>query len=155
LQRKVTQALTLQHERRIYLLQDSPDTRALIHRYIDVWEYPDGRIELRADGRVLPYTRNDRLSQVDAGAVVENKRLGHALQVAQLIQAQRDDHRSSHTPSRTLAGEPVRQTRQTPDPRPQTPGAKRQRQFTAEDIRAAIEQVCSGQNHSSCVPPDL
>ncbi|MBP0593533.1 hypothetical protein J8I87_28335, partial [Paraburkholderia sp. LEh10] len=24
-------------------------------RYIEVWEYPDGRIEIRADDRVLPY----------------------------------------------------------------------------------------------------
>jgi hypothetical protein len=148
LQRKLTPALTLQHERRIYLLQDSPATRALIHRYIDVWEYPDGRIELRADGLVLPYARYDRLPQVDAGAVVENKRLGRALQVAQLIQAQRDDRRCSNGPSRTLAGEPVRQSRQTP-------GTKRQRQFTDEDIRAAIEQVCSGKNRSTRVPSGL
>jgi hypothetical protein len=146
LQRKVSQALTLQHERRIYLLQDTPETRTLIHRYIDVWEYPDGRIELRADGRVLPYARYDRLSQVNTGAVVENKRLGHALQVAQLIQAQRDDRRISHGPSRTVSGEPVRQTCQTP-------GTKRQRQFCADDIHAAIEQVCAGNKHSTRVPP--
>lgn len=147
-QRKVTQALTLQHERCIYLLQDTPQARALIHRHIDVWEYPDGRIELRADGRVLPYARYDRLSQVDAGAVVDNKRLGHALQLAQLIQDQRDDRRRSNTPSRTVAGEPVRQTKQTP-------GTKRQRQFTDEDIRAAIEHVCSGKNRSTRVPSGL
>ena len=67
LQRKLMPALTLQHERRSYLLQDSPATRALIHRHIDVWEYPDGRIELRADGLVLPYARYDRLPQVVAG----------------------------------------------------------------------------------------
>lgn len=149
LQRKVTQALTLQHERRIYLLHDTPDTRALVGRYIDVWEYPDGRLELRADGRVLPYARYDQIPQVDAGAVVENKRLGHALQVAQLIQDQRDDRRLSHGPSRTVSGEPVRQTRQTP-------GTKRQRQFTADDIRAAIEQVCGlSENHATRVPPGL
>lgn len=136
-QRKVSQVLTLQHERRIYLLQEMPDTCALVHRYIDVWEYPDGRIELRADGRTLPYADYDRLSHIDAGAVVENKRLGHALQVAQLIEAQRDDRRRSNGPSRTLAGEPVRQVRQTP-------GTKRQRQFTADDLQAAIDQVCSG-----------
>ena len=145
-QRKVSQVLTLQHDHVIYLLQDTPEMRALVHRYIDVWEYPDGRIELRADGHVLPYARYDRLSQVDAGAVVENKRLGHALQVAQTIQAQRDDRRFGNTPSRTLAGEPVRQLHQTP-------GTKRQRQFTADDIRAAIEQVCSGENRSTRVPP--
>ncbi len=51
LQRKVSQSLTLQHDRVIYLLKDTPVNRKLIHRYIDVFEYPDGRIELRADGR--------------------------------------------------------------------------------------------------------
>ena len=38
-QRKVTQSLTLQHDKLIYLLADTAETRRLIHRYIDVWEY--------------------------------------------------------------------------------------------------------------------
>ena len=79
LQRKVSLSLTLQHDRIIYLLKDSPANRKLIHRYIDVYEYPDGRIELRADGVNLVYERYDRLPQVDTAAIVENKRLGHAL----------------------------------------------------------------------------
>ena len=92
-QRKVSMSLTLQHDRVRYLLPDTPDARKLIHRYIDVFEYPDGRIELRADGLSLAYVRYDKLPFIDAGAIVENKRLGHALKVAQLIQAQRDDRR--------------------------------------------------------------
>lgn len=50
LQRKVSLSLTLQHERIIYLLKDTAANRRLIDRYIDVYEYPDGRIELRAEG---------------------------------------------------------------------------------------------------------
>jgi hypothetical protein len=46
----------------LYLLEDSKVTRKLIGKYIDVYEYPDGRIELRADGSALPYTTYDRLS---------------------------------------------------------------------------------------------
>ncbi|WP_444813199.1 ISNCY family transposase, partial [Variovorax saccharolyticus] len=38
LQRKVSLSLTLQYERVIYLLKDSPANRELIHRYIDVYE---------------------------------------------------------------------------------------------------------------------
>jgi hypothetical protein len=38
----------------IWLLDDTPATRRLIGRYIDVWEYPDGRLEIRADGVALP-----------------------------------------------------------------------------------------------------
>ncbi|WP_436306762.1 hypothetical protein [Variovorax sp. LjRoot290] len=41
----------------------------------------------------------DNLPQIDTAAVVENKRLDHALRAAQAIQAQRDDRRC--TPSRT------------------------------------------------------
>jgi len=60
-QRKVSMSLTLQHDRVRYLLPDTPDARKLIHRYIDVFEYPDGRIELRADGLILAYVRYDKL----------------------------------------------------------------------------------------------
>ena len=72
-------SLTLQHDRVRYLLPDTPEARKLIHRYIDVFEYPDGRIELRADGLILAHVRYDKLPFMDAGAIVENKRLGHAL----------------------------------------------------------------------------
>lgn len=40
LQRKVSQSLTLQHERVLYLLEDTPDNRKLSHSYLDVYEYP-------------------------------------------------------------------------------------------------------------------
>jgi hypothetical protein len=32
----------------------------LIHRYVEVWEYTDGRIDLQAECRVLPYGEYDR-----------------------------------------------------------------------------------------------
>ena len=141
LQRKVSLSLTLQHERVIYLLKDTPATRKLIHRYIDVYEYPDGRIELRADGVNLAYERYDRLPQVDTAAIVENKRLSHALQAALVIQAQRDDRRKSSTPSRTNQG-------QAPYSTKALPGTKRSRQFTSEDLELAVMSVCkpSGSN---------
>lgn len=135
LQRKVSLSLTLQHERVIYLLKDTPATRKLIHRYIDVYEYPDGRIELRADGVNLAYERYDRLPQVDTAAIVENKRLSHALQAALVIQAQRDDRRKSSTPSRTNQG-------QAPYSKKALPGTKRSRQFTSEDLELAVMSVC-------------
>lgn len=137
LQRKVSQSLTLQHDRVIYLLKDTPDNRSLIHRYIDVFEYPDGRIELRADGANLAYERYDRMAQVDTGAIVENKRLSHVLQVALLLQAQRDNRHKSDTPSRTNQGKP-------PYPQKAQPGTKRSSQLTAEDLELAVMKVCTG-----------
>jgi hypothetical protein len=79
----VTKSLTVQYDRVMYLLEDTVANRKLIHRYIDVWEYPDGRIEVRADGAALPCVPYDRLAEIDQGAVIEHKRLGHALRVAQ------------------------------------------------------------------------
>jgi hypothetical protein len=64
------------------LLADTPELRRLIGRYIEVYQYPDGRIEVRADGTALPFVPYDRLAVVDHGAIVENKRLGHVLQIA-------------------------------------------------------------------------
>ncbi len=52
----------------------------------------------------------DRLAEIDQGAVVEHKRLGHVLQVAQAIQAQRDNRRISGCPAGTNQGQPVRAT---------------------------------------------
>ncbi|MGN5476159.1 hypothetical protein ACTMU2_01435 [Cupriavidus basilensis] len=37
----------------MYLLEDAPKHRRLVHRYLEVAEYPDGRIELWA-GRCIP-----------------------------------------------------------------------------------------------------
>src|SRR6202012_1191813 len=79
--RKVTKALTVQDDRVMYLLEDTLADRRLLHRYIDVWEYPDGRLELRADGAALPCIPYDRLAVIGHGEVIEHKRLGHALQV--------------------------------------------------------------------------
>ncbi|MGF6899466.1 ISNCY family transposase [Paraburkholderia sp. GAS348] len=129
--RRVTRSLTLQYDRVIYLLDDTEANRRLVGRYIDVYEYPDGRIEIRADGVALPCRPYDRLSEIDQGAVVDHKRLGHVLQVAQLIQADRDNRRASGSPSRTNQG-------QAPKPKERKAGTKKQRQITVEDLNTAI-----------------
>ncbi|HVW52228.1 MAG TPA: ISNCY family transposase [Trinickia sp.] len=132
--RKVTKALTVQYDRVIYLLEDTVANRKLIHRDIEVWEYPDGRIEIRAEGVALPYVPYDRLSHIDQGAVVEHKRLAHVLEVAQAVQAQRDDRRASGSPSRTNHGVPVRS-------KARVPGTKKQRELTQADLNDVIVQL--------------
>jgi len=132
--RKVTKSLTVQYDRVMYLLDDTPANRKLIDRQIEVWEYPDGRIEIRANGEVLTCRLYDKLAEVDQGAIIEHKRLSHALQVAEAIQAQRDNRRISGSPSRANRGLPVRA-------KGSLPGAKKQRAFTEADIEAAILQV--------------
>jgi hypothetical protein len=81
----------------------------------------------------LAYVRYDKLPFIDAGAIVENKRLGHALRVAQILQSQRDDRRSQSMPSRTNSGA---------KPRPQHAeiGKKRPSKFTLDDMNAAVQR---------------
>jgi hypothetical protein len=133
--RRVTKSLTVQYDRVIYLLEDTPANRRLVHRYIDIRVYPDGRIEVRADGIALPCVPYDRLAEIDQGAVIEHKRrLGHALQVAQALQAQRDDRRISGSPSRTNRGV-------APRAKDRLPGTKKPREFTRSDLDQAIVQI--------------
>ena len=138
--RKVSASLTLQYAKVMYLLEDRPEHRKLVHRYLEVAEYPDGTIELWADGASLPYTTYDRLAQIDQGAIVEHKRLGHVLAVVAELQAQRDDRRQVG-PSRTLVGEP-------PRPKHPAPQTKRQRLINRLDLERAMQQVGPGQPSS-------
>ncbi|QRR07004.1 ISNCY family transposase [Burkholderia sp. MS455] len=129
--RRVSKSLTVLHDRVLYLLDDTPVNRKLIHRYIDVWEYPDGRIEIRADGKVLSCRLYDKLAEVDQGAVIEHKRLSHVLQVSPAIQVQRDNRRASESPSRTNQGQAVRGSKQPV-------GTRKQRAFTQADVEQVI-----------------
>jgi hypothetical protein len=129
--RRVSKVLTVQYDRVIYLLEDTVANRGLIHRYLDVFEYPDGRVEIRVNGAALPCVPYDRLSEIDQAAVIDNKRLGHTLQMAQVIQAQRDDRRASGSPSRTNQGE-------APRPKERKVGTRKQRELTRQELNEAI-----------------
>ena len=39
--RKVTDSLTLRYERKMYLIEDTPDNRRYIGKYIEVFQFPD------------------------------------------------------------------------------------------------------------------
>ena len=132
--RKVSRALTLQYDKKMYLLADLPDIRRWIGKYIDVYEYPDGRIEIRAEGCALPHVTYDRLAEIDQGAIVENKRLGQVLCVAQVVQQQRDNRRSRSAPARTNQGIAAVKLEAVP-------GTKAQRQISEDDLEQAIRKL--------------
>lgn len=123
--RCVSKNLTLQYNKMLYMLDDTPETRGLAGHYIDIYHYPDGRIEPRVNGAPLPFTIYDRLTEVDQGAIVENKRLGHVLQMAQLIQEKRDSRRSQSVPG-TLRARGVKS------------GKKSARELGAHDLSEAM-----------------
>jgi hypothetical protein len=130
--RKVTKALTLHYERKLYLLADTAANRRLIGKYIEVFQFPDSRVELRVAGAAIPYSVYDKLGMVDQGAIVDNKRLGHVLQIVQTVQSKRDN-RAVHVPSTAHRADG------TIVPRHRIAGTKRQRQFRSDDLMKAIE----------------
>ena len=46
---------------------------------VEIYDFPDGRLEVRWKGRSLPYSAFDKLQRVSHAAIVENKRLGEIL----------------------------------------------------------------------------
>jgi hypothetical protein len=124
----------LHYERKLYLLADIPTNRRYCGKYLDVLQYPDGRIEIQAAGVSLPYSTYDKLGTIDQGAVVENKRLGHMLRIAQAVQAERDN-RAASMPST------AHRSNGTHIPRRKTPGSKTQRELGSLELHAAIRSV--------------
>ena len=101
-ERTVTNTLTVQYDRVLFILEPSDVTRALARKKVSVFDYPVGRIEIRHQGLALPYRTYDRITRVDQGAIVENKRLGAALEMCRQLQAALPPkRRSSSAPRRT------------------------------------------------------
>jgi hypothetical protein len=132
--RKVTESLTLRYERKMYLIQDTPDNRRYIGKYIEVFQYPDGRIEIRAAGHSLPYSTYNKVGTIDHGDIVDNKRLCQVLRTAQIVQAQRDD-RVVRRPSSAHRADG------TPIPVNKIAGAKRQRDLAEDHLHDAIKKT--------------
>lgn len=136
--RKVSKNLTLQYDKMVYLLEDNEQSRRFQGKYIDVWQYPDGTVELRANGSSLPFITYDRLGELDQGAIVDNKRLGRALQMIKLVQDKRDNTRSQALPS--LDGQASR--------RKKSPNKKSQRGLNQNDMLEALKEL---QNQSETI----
>jgi hypothetical protein len=129
--RKLNQGLALNYERKLYLLPDTPGNRGYRGKYLDVLQYPDGRIQIQAGGVSLPYCTYDKLGTIDQGAIVENKRLGQALRIAQVVQSERDS-RAVDVPSTAHRPNGSRV------PRKKLTGTKTQRQLSTQDLHMAI-----------------
>jgi hypothetical protein len=131
-QRKVTSNLTLHYERKLYLLPDTPKNRRYAGKYLDVYQFPDGKIEIRAAGEKVPYSTYDKLGAIDQGAIVENKRLGHALRISSLVQAERDSqYYAGPSTAHRANGKRV--------PRKKVGGTKTQRELSQKDVENALE----------------
>ena len=75
-QRYVCQDLALKYDRRRIVLEVNDLTRDLPGRYVDTYEFPDGRLQVRVKGVVIPFTAFDPDQQrVSQAAITENKHL--------------------------------------------------------------------------------
>jgi hypothetical protein len=78
-QRYVTQQLALSYDSKRIILDETPLTMGLAGKYVETYEFPDGRLEVRWKGVALPYRMFDKNQRVTQAAIVENKRLSQAL----------------------------------------------------------------------------
>jgi hypothetical protein len=78
-ERRLSQALTLQYDKIILILEPTEPAKAAIGKYVTVFDYPDGRLAIRHDGVDLAYRAFDKVRQVDQGAIADNKQLGAVL----------------------------------------------------------------------------
>jgi hypothetical protein len=99
-ERTVSFNLTLQYDKVLFMLEPNEVSRPLARQRVTVFDYPDGRLDIRHQGRALPYTIFDKVRQVDQGAIVENKRLGPVLAMIAARQTERGETRSQKAPRR-------------------------------------------------------
>jgi transposase len=100
-QRYVTQQLALSYDRKRIILDETPVTAGLAGKYVETYEFPDGRLEVRWQGVALPYRMIDKDQRVTQAAIVENKRLSEALAWAK---ARQDELRPLRTKTNSEAG---------------------------------------------------
>ncbi len=75
-QRQVSHQLVVNYSRMKLTLKPEGLAVRLRGKMVDIYDFPDGRLEVRWKGRSLPYSAFDKLQRVSHAAIVENKRSG-------------------------------------------------------------------------------
>jgi len=99
-QRTVSNCLTLQYDKVLFLLEPTAISRGLRRKRVTVVDYPDGRLAIQYNGVELPYSTFDKLRQVTQASVVENKHLGAVLAHIRERQLEAGEKRSTKAPRR-------------------------------------------------------
>jgi len=102
--RTLSNSLTVQYDRVVYLIKDCVDTRKLARKRVMVYDYPDGSVKIKYQGKELPSSVFDQLQRVEQADIVNNKRLNVVLDFIKDKQDARDEKRSSNSPSRQHLG---------------------------------------------------
>jgi hypothetical protein len=88
-QRSVSRQLVVNYNRMKFMLRPDKTPAALAGKLVDIYDFPDGRLEIRWRGLPLSYSVFDHLQRVSHAAIIENKRLGEVLA---WIKQQQDKH---------------------------------------------------------------
>jgi hypothetical protein len=99
--RKISKELTLHYRGNVYLIDPSPKTLRLRGRMCRVYADARGRVEVRHEGRSLPFRAFHKLRRVTQADIVSSKRLEAVLAKIQADQRERDQERLS-SPKVTL-----------------------------------------------------
>ena len=86
-QRHVSQQLCLAYDRRQIILERSAVADKLAGQYVELYDFGDRPLEVRSKGHSLPYRVFSKDQRVSHTAIIENKRLSHALAT---VKAQQD-----------------------------------------------------------------
>src|ERR1700694_2838303 len=78
-QRQVSHQLVVNYSRMKLTLKPEGLAVRLRGKMVEIYDFPDGRLEIRWKARPLPYSAFDKLQRVSHAAIVENKRLGEIL----------------------------------------------------------------------------
>lgn len=81
--RKLTKSLTFRYDKIIYLVDPTEENSRIAGENIMVYDYPDGTLAFKYGHRSLSYQAFDKLDCIDQGKIVDNKRLGAVLKLAQ------------------------------------------------------------------------
>ncbi|HMF54414.1 MAG TPA: hypothetical protein VK593_08700, partial [Edaphobacter sp.] len=81
--------LTFHYDRQQIILEQTEVAKGLGGHYVEIYDYFDKPLEVRWQGHVLPYRVFNKDQTVRPAAIVENKRLRHALSVVRAKQEQK------------------------------------------------------------------
>lgn len=98
--RTVSNSLTVQYDRVVYLLEPTDLAKDLRRKKVRVFDYPDGTVAIKYEGTDLPYSVFDKVRHVKQADIVSNKRLGSVLQLVKEQQAVKSVERSKAAPQR-------------------------------------------------------
>jgi transposase len=141
-QRYVTQQLALSYDRKRIILDETPLSTGLAGKYVETYEFPDGRLEVRWQGVTLPYRMFDKDQRVTQAAIVENKRLSEALS---WVKERQDELRPVRTKTNSEAGGYVARPRGRRGPISFVDRhiAAKNAHATASAGAAAMDEVCA------------